>query len=330
MSFIRYSSIEHGSRTRYINDILGIPGFTGTTWQVTEKVDGANYSFIIADTKVSVASRSHVVDGGFYKSQRVIDLYSEKAAAIATEIGSWYDDDEIHTVKSIQIYGELHGHKIQNRVYYGNQIDFRAFDIRVSGLVDNDKPFKDWLYPQSVVDLCSKFEIPHVPVIRRSVSFNEAMSISPEFISMICGEERDNNYSEGLVIKPNNPNLCLQQSRVIIKNKSPLFSEKGSKVRKPKAPVEWTDAMKSILDGMLDYNTENRIRSAISKIGIITEKDFGRLLGAIAQDIYNEWLLDNSFGSMDKKEQNIVTKQVNREIGNLIRVNFINIIDGTF
>ena len=147
---------------------------------------------------------------------------------------------------------------------------------------------------------------------------------------MICGEERDNNYSEGLVIKPNNPNLCLQQSRVIIKNKSPLFSEKGSKVRKPKAPVEWTDAMKSILDGMLDYNTENRIRSAISKIGIITEKDFGRLLGAIAQDIYNEWLLDNSFGSMDKKEQNIVTKQVNREIGNLIRVNFINIIDGTF
>jgi hypothetical protein len=49
----------------------------------------------------------------------------------------------------------------------------------------------------------------------------------------------------------------------------------------------------------------------------------------VSLDVLDDWAKDYEW-DVDKKEQKSITKKMNREISNLIRENFLNIIDGVY
>ena len=322
--FKKYSSIENGYRKKYVEIVKEHPEFNDVLWQVTSKIDGSHYSFCVnAETlQVRPGKRSGLTDGGFYNSQEVFDRYKEAAVAITKEIILSTDA----VILAVQVEGELFGDGVQNRVKYGPK-DYVAYDIQVICTL-NDGQCSYYMAPKKVVELCDTFNMPHAPIIEEAVSFDKAMDVNPKFVSLISSQPIPENWEEGIVLKPTKPLTLGNGSRVIIKNKNEAFSEK--RVKKVKPEVTWSDEMNQVYATMIEFNTENRIRSALSKMGKVTQKDFGKLLGVVVKDLLDDWVKEYSYGTLEKSEQKVLTKQLNRDVGDLIRSNFLNIIDGTY
>lgn len=330
MNFKKYSSIENGYRTKFIDFVKQHPNFPTVKWQITEKIHGSNYSFII-DIKdvdsiyVRVGKRSGLTDGTFYASQTVYDELYENMV----EIGKYLKNQSCYVgLTDVQVYGELYGEGVQKGVYYSPEKRFAAFDIRVEYKHEGEM-VSEYLGTDIVGRLCHQFNIPHVPILAEEVSFSDAMKFDYEFKSVINTDREGENFAEGIVIKPVSPMFLGNGERIIIKNKNSKFKEvqKSKKVRKQES---WTDDMNYVYSIMSTYNTEERIRSAVSKIGSIGQRDFGKLLGMVGKDLLDDWRKDHDWGSLEKKEQKVVTGKMNKDVGVLIRENFVNIMDGVF
>lgn len=317
MEFKKYPSIENSYREKFIHQVQRHEDFLGMQWQVTEKIHGANFSFVV-DRETGacrIGKRSGLTDGTFYSCHAVLEKYAARVITLAME--SVFDG--CHTV---QVYGELYGKGVQKGVFYSEEKDFAAFDIR---WISDDRD--EFLGTTPVQTLCEKFEIPHVPVLEELCGFDKAMGFDVDFNS--CLSDRDDNGVEGVVIKPCHPMFLNGGSRVILKKKSDKFKEK-SKSKKVKQKESFTDEMTAVFESMLDYVNENRLRNVLSKIGEIGQRDFGRLLGMFVQDVLEDWGKDYDFGVLDKKDRKAITKRLNQEAGILIRRNFLNIMDGVF
>ena len=324
MKFIKYSSIENGYRKLFIDYIKEHLDFNDVTWQVTEKIDGSHLSIIVdCDTmETRYAKRSCITDDTFMSCGVVADKYLDSAKMISEEITMLNSEICIDT---IQIELEIFGQGIQNRVVYGAK-DVVAYDIRITGVRD-DKLFPAFLDPLEVVELCDRFGMPHAPILADGLSFDDAMAFNIHFNSAIK-DGVENNYAEGVVLKPSKVMYLGNGNRVVIKNKSDKFKER-MKSKRVKREEIWTDRMNDVYETINQYINHNRLRSAISKIGTITNKDFGKLMKIVSLDVLDDWAKDYEW-DVDKKEQKSITKKMNREISNLIRENFLNIIDGVY
>ena len=71
------------------------------------------------------------------------------------------------------------------------------------------------------------------------------------------------------------------------------------------------------------------MRNVISKIGTVSDKEFGKLQGLFTKDTLDDFWKDNST-DIDKKRLKILTKLLQLECGKIVKENFVNIIDGVF
>jgi len=78
--------------------------------------------------------------------------------------------------------------------------------------------------------------------------------------------------------------------------------------------------------------TENRLRNVLSKIGPIKQKEFGKLIQLFSKDILDEFFKDHieEYNGLEKKEQKQLTRKLSQKCAELIRLNFMNIVDGEF
>lgn len=303
MEFKKFSSLENTYRQNLI-DKVKYEGKDVGVWIATEKIHGANFSFWCDGNEVKVASRSQFVDGTFYNCQAVVNRYSQ-------DILDWCKEKNI---SNFVVYGELFGKGIQKEVNYGEK-DFAAFDVVIDG-----KPL-DKQTAMQVVNDCGLFFTPVVKV----GSFKECMALNNTFKSLLTPEDcKDDNEAEGLVIEPLEPAWFANGSRVYFKNKTQSFSEKK---RKPKEQqvFELSDDESELLNELLTYNTEQRVSNVISKIGQITNKDFGKILGLTVQDILEDFIKDTDRDAKVEAEDN--WKQFNKllsaEVGKTVRTVFV-------
>ena len=196
------------------------------------------------------------------------------------------------------------------------------------------------------LEMFEQFSIPAVPILGIG-SFEEMLQIKNDSLTQIpfyhkmplIPEERFKgmwgdpiNMIEGAVIAPDTPAYFGSGSFVSLKSKNPRFTEKN-KVKVAQAPVKLTDEQQVVYDDMLANVTENRLRNVLSKFGQVTQKDFGKLLGQMNGDVIQDHMLDNpgsGLEALEKKDRKLITKLINKNIADLIRPNFQNIIDGTF
>lgn len=305
MEFHKFSSLDNTYRTNLLEKIQ-YEGKDGGLWMATEKIHGANFSFWCDGTEVKVASRTQFVDGTFFNCQAVINKYSDSVMSLFKLLNGEH--------KELVIYGELFGGNIQKEVEYGEK-DFRAFDLSLDGVVQSKLNQRAW---------CEGVGILNAPFIHAG-TFAECLGLSNTFKSTLTPEGyEEENTSEGLVIEPVEPAWFNNGSRIYFKNKTESFSEKK---RKPKENVifELSDEESELMNELLTYNTTQRVSNVISKIGVVTNKDFGRILGLTTQDLLEEFTKDAEQDpkviAQDNWKQFL--KLLQAEVGKTVRSQFL-------
>ena len=309
MNFQKYSSIENSYREAFIQSIRQHPELSDVTWQVTEKIHGANASFVFEEGEVRYAKRTSLCDDAFFGIDAALGKYKDQVRGLAEHLQAG----------TLQVFGEFAGTGIQKEVFYG-QKDFWVFDILVDGT---------YLHPDRVFHLALLFGMRHAPILDHDVTFEEAMQVSAEFNSEVI-PGRENNPAEGVVLKPSRVLYNHRGNRIIVKNKSAKFSEKKARVPKVHVPDTWTPEMTETFGELETLVTENRVRNVVSKIGEVTAKDFGKIAGLTVQDILEEFGKDATLDGFENSEQKIIKKKLQTDVQALIRDNILNIIEGVF
>lgn len=330
MEFKEYSSIENSYRQKTIQHAF--EQFPKMQYVVQEKVHGANFSFWYNHESKTLlcGKRSGFIPDGenFYNHTRVLTKYQDKLM----ELGQFLESDFV-------LYGEIYGGKylhedvpkfdiksVQKEVQYCPDVDFIAFDMKY-----ND----DFISPYWMNDTLDMFDIPRSPILMEG-SLGDCLKYPNDFSSKIPQQlhnlpELESNITEGTVIKSVIPKRMHNGSRLVFKNKNEKFNEKSSEKKSPSLPREISELAASHIVAVAPYIVENRLRNVLSKIGEVTNKDFGKINGHFAKDIIEDYRKENeSFEELNKEDRHRVTSFVLNETSGMIRTNLVNILDGAF
>lgn len=335
MKFKKFNSISNITRKKEVDCIIERRGF-GIEWVQTLKIDGANYSLYYDGVDYKRAKRSSFLgediafmgDFNFDYEINIKDMYDylvdimgcSEIFVIGEIYGGFYDHPDVDNLPNTT--------RIQKRVSYTPENDFIVYDILIDGMI---------VGYDFQVDLCERFGFDVVPLLARG-NFSDLLKnkvIFPDTLYERFGLPFiEDNLAEGWVLKPVDPVFYGNGSRVILKGKNPDFDERNKKRSKKVNPVYDMSELGIELSKELEtYISENRLRNVIShgEIDTITDKSFGKLLGLFAKDILNDFVVDyEDFELLDKKEKHLIKREMNKKAGNLIRPNFLNIIDGVF
>lgn len=342
MPFTKYSSIENSYRQKEIDYIVQ-SGFShpNTVWSVSEKVHGANFSFALVSgqDRVRMAKKTSLIadDANFFGSQNVWERYKDKVTALMDRLQEMYPDAKDYIVYG-EIYGGAYPHddvervpnatRVQKGVYYNPDNDFYAFDIRVDD---------DFLDTDVANALFEEFDFFYAKPLFEG-TLEECLNYQNRYPTTIPARlglpEIPDNFCEGNVIKPVKAAKLPSGSRIILKNKNEKFNERSNKQAKVKTEIKMTEQMREVFDLLCSYVTENRLRNVLSHIGHseINDKSFGKIMGEMSKDIYEDFNKDYSdkFNALEKEERKRVQKLVGQKTADMLRQNFINIIDGNF
>lgn len=313
-NFIKYSSIENHYREKFLN-MIEMQGLQAGTWYATEKVHGANFSVILTpEGDTLYASRNGVLgeDEAFYNHKDVINRIIEDLHDVQTNL---------FIGKTVQFFGEIFGgsylgttsqgsKRCQKGVQYSCNNNFLIFDIVVDGLY---LPFS------GVIEVCKEYFLPIVPVLHKG-TYEECLEHSNKFVTKVPNlyklQEIDDNFCEGLVIKPDVTSY-VGDRRVIIKSKNKEFSEVQ---RIPRQKVAMPDSVKEFLTDVEDYATKARVANVASKMGELEMSDFGKLMGETVGDTIDEFILDYpDLGKLERPDKKLFSKEVQKMVVPLVR-----------
>lgn len=131
MVFKKYPSIADANSSNYKS--LYKLGLGAQPFVVTEKINGANFSFWTDDESLKVAKRSRWLfdDEDFYSHKAVVEKYSPHVREL---YGKMVREGKCAKGDTITVFGELYGgDKLQSRIPYQDHMDFIAFDIFING-----------------------------------------------------------------------------------------------------------------------------------------------------------------------------------------------------
>ena len=280
--FTKFPSLENTYRQKEIDKIVMMD--IKDKWVVTEKVHGANFSFWVyknfesGKIDIKCAKRSGWIDDGetFFNYKIVLEKYRPMLENLR--------DDQLD---DFVIYGEMYGGNIQSGMCYSLEQDFVAFDMR---WINEDGSLSLPLRKLKVLTLDEYYNIPIVPLIGVYDTFEEALAVEESFTSKLIRQGFDgkdiHKEAEGVVIEPDTAVYEPNGSRVYLKKKTKRFLEKGGKPNiKHKSPVVLQESVQSKLDESLEFLNRNRFESVVSKIGDVSIKDIGKVMGLLTQDI---------------------------------------------
>lgn len=344
--FKKYSEIENSYRQKYIDDIIQ-QGQSGGSWCVTTKIHGSNFSFIFTyengEVSVNCAKRTSILKEGesFFNYDKLFVKFKEQIRKNSDMMKEYAEINELKMFQ-VTIFGELFGgtypHEVvprlnvgsvQKEVYYSNDIEFLAFDVFILEKSKEDEVVSRWLSPKEYDPLLSTLGWPMIPILFIG-SFEDCLKYDNLFedkIHELYGMPPiENNWCEGVVIKPlMEVKRFTNGDRIIIKNKNDKFSEK-KKVKPQKVKVEVSEEDIKQRDIISEYINDNRLRSVISKLGKVENTDFSKLQKLLIEDVREEFFKD-----YDKNEYGpIFGKWCGKLCAELIRPNFLNIIDGVY
>jgi len=296
MQFIKYQTIENHYNGRYLKNIKEyIP--LESQWIILEKIHGANFSIITNGDDIICCKRTGILknDEIFFNYQKIIKKYKNDIIEIFQQIKINYCD-----VKEIQIYGEIFGGKyfdkkikmcVQKEIQYHPDIEFMIYDIRINV---NEKNM--YLNYNDLIEIVCKTNLKFIPILFQG-TFEDTLNYDVNFITIIPRlfglPNMDNNFAEGIIIKPLLP-IIINEHNIIIKKKNEKFSELKNNTNKIKSIDEFINRV--IENDVLKM----RINSIKSKYNEIMDKKKVTIL--IVEDIINE--AEKIFDNIDKKKLN--------------------------
>lgn len=305
--FKKFPSLENTYQTKPIQ-IAEELGLDKQQYIVTEKVHGANFSFHISmssnlDVDIKCAKRSGWIEDGekFFNYKSVLEKYRNRLENIFDAVS---DDCE-----ELVIFGELYGGNIQSGMCYQEEQDFIAFDMKIDGVP---------VGKLTMFNVLQTYYIPCAPLLGKFDTLQEALNFNESFDSLLMREgfngEEKHKEAEGVVIEPVTPSWFPNGSRVYFKKKTKRFLEKGGNKIK-KEPETLPKELESVLLTSFEYINEPRFQAVCSKIGEVTIKDIGKVMGLMTQDI----LLDMQKDEIEIPENKKFMKLLQTEVQTFIR-----------
>ena len=292
MEFKKYTKIENTYQQKNLEKIQD--QFGDIFCIVQEKIHGMNFAIYYNGSELKCASRNQFLDTNIKNHQEVV-------AKFETEIKKLYKTLQTlnsNTVEEITIIGELFGgdykhpdvprknvSRIQKGVYYSNDVEFLAFDLKVNG---------NMVSPFNSLGLFEQHDIPYIPILAIK-PLSECLEYPNDFESEIYKiynlPKIENNICEGIVIKPVDVVRFGNGQQIMLKNKNDNFAEvtKVKKTpRKPDSPL--SELAHKMLEELQSLATENRFDNVVSKLSKELEmKDFGMMMGLFSKDCMEEF-----------------------------------------
>lgn len=305
LEFKKFPSLENTYRQKEI-DMIETLGYSNEEYIVTEKVHGANFSFWLSEENNEViircAKRSGWIEDSekFFNYKPVLDKYKQSLITLYQDL----------SVDTLVVYGELYGGNIQSGMCYKEEQDFIAFDVIGSNNGEYQVISKDIMF-----ELLETYNIPTTPIIGIYPTLKEALDVKESFTSLLCREgfegKDEHKEAEGVVIEPVTPCWFPNGSRIYLKKKTKRFLEKGGKPNIKHKTVEvLPPELESVLNEAYTYITEPRFDAVCSKIGEVTIKDIGKVMGLMTQDILVDMQKDEIEVPENKKFMKLLQQQV--------------------
>lgn len=301
-------------------------------WVVTEKVHGANFSFVYQNHRLGFAKRKDFLawSDDFFGFQnvasamehRIIELFEQLSLDLKAEryilygelFGGSYPHSEVQPDEQVQA--------IQTGVYYSPSISFCAFDIAYeSGDV------KHYLDYDAAISYFERFGIFYAKPLFTG-RFNEALNFNTRIGSGIPAQlglpALEANVIEGVVIKPlNHSGLKDLKERPILKLKNKEFDEE----KKFHEAEKWSyvpdvrsqsEELSYLIEAMSQYINRNRLDSVLSKTGALNFEDSTRLAEIKAEflrDILTDFDLEHQlWNELSEPEQQWIEKRISAAI----------------
>lgn len=272
--FNKFHSIEEVSREKII-ELIHIETPNDILWVATEKIHGANFSFITTGTDIQVGKRNSIIHPHnyktFYNCVEVIDKYKENIKNLYQEIIKLFPN-----TRQITIYGELFGghypgckqishtsgilktyKPVQHSVYYIPHIDFYAFDI----CIQNQDLTTFYLDFDLATQLFKTFDFLYAHelyrgtldnILKWSKRHNEGYSWIPNYFGLTNIQD---NIKEGNVLRPIKSQYSENGDFVILKDKNRKFIEKSLKPKKVRENTILPVNIVEILNEVKEYIT---------------------------------------------------------------------------
>lgn len=330
LEFIKYNKIQR--LDDFMIEKVKEHGYDEYSWVVLNKYHGGNFSVQASPEEVWFCTRS----GKFDKEENHFNFYDvpkreEFLTRVAKEIQSYYGKN---IVLYFEYFGGSYNHpdvkkmpdpRIQKGVDYCPHHDIRLIDIRV------DRKYIDY-------DEMKKIGEYHKLLVAEEMmrgSFYDCIKFDPAFEDPTYKQynlpKLENNFSEGVVLKPTTNLWFKNKKRCILKNKNPKFEEKQREPRVKKVQKTMTPELQAVLDELTKCITQNRFDNILSHgIEIKTDKDFPKVMGLFVQDIITEedeyiksLYAENKVNDDDMK---VVKKMLEKEVANFIRPKIVEII----
>lgn len=292
--FSKYNSIINHFSIKMIDDLIKrnlhkLPNII--TFEVTEKIHGANFSFLAENGEVKYCSRVREleVDEYFYGYQKVVS--ETKYSSLKEELlllSNRYN-------ASVQLIGELFGSNIQKGVFYGNEKQFKWYAMKINGE----------LIPTAKLDVLLKdfmdLKVPVLGFVQYDVSESLEKfinSIHCELESQLTPEKfEESNICEGVVCVPYYIIPLFGCNYLAIKKKNDAFKDKKSAKRivaEISKEEDIPQEAKNLSNELCSYINEIRTSDLFSKFGEISKvEDLRNYANLYLKDVMNDFLLEN-------------------------------------
>ncbi len=264
-------------------------------WVVTEKIHGANFSFMLVGDELRYAKRKEFLrwTDDFFGFQLVAERLDGQIMRLFERIRL------AHPFHAAVVYGELYGGQyphpdvpvdtrvqaIQTGIYYAPSVEYCAFDIAIEPTAGgSDRYYLDYA---DAVRYFTECGVPHArPLLVGKL--NQALFFDTRFNSKVPATlglpDIGANLVEGIVVKPNR-NIVVQTSkgcmRPILKIKNKEFAEEQFHESQAwsyvHAGASATERLLFLVPELRRYLTANRLQSTISKIGSLQGADARRI-----------------------------------------------------
>lgn len=317
----KYSKIQNLNQKKFLSRVLEEYG--DDRFVAVNKIDGANISIIYDGNEFSLARRKEKIqpDENFNHCWNVCPKYFDAVKSMYKCVCDPGD--------TLQVYGEICGgiyphpdvqksnnaKKIQGRVFYNPNIDVVFFDIAKNG---------DY-FPYDYSDrMFVEYDLPRAYVFGHG-NLKEMLEIDvenlPDPTHKIWNLPRiENNFTEGVVIRPQFREIYIEYTRVILKKKAQSFSEKRKKPAK--RSVTLTDEENNFMQIVGEYITESRLISVLSKdfdSSDVTFKNFGKIVGMFQKDILEDFSQENDVDYKSFENYKEIKKKLKHEVQDAVR-----------
>lgn len=318
--FKKYNSIENSYRSKFL-DRIKAQGYWKDEFIVQEKVHGANLSYWTQNGQEFYAAKRTAAIGSeerFFNYEEVLEVIQPGLTQIWKSLKATLGAE----LEQLTIFGEIIGGtyphpdvkqnaqaiKVQKGIHYSPHNHFYAFDIMVNTTT--------YLNVDAANDLFKETGLLYAKTLFRG-SIEDCLAYPNDFDSTVPEDlglpSLTPNIVEGTIVRPAITRYLGTGNRIILKNKNERWSEKKrqAKTARP-APVE-TGPVAEMKAAILEYVTENRLNNVLSKLGAVTKKDFGRIMGLFNKDVVEDFSKDYeaNLAELSKKE----CKTINKSIG---------------